>query len=431
MEKIPEAFLHYIWQHRLFNEQDLKSSAGTTVQVLDPGVLNTDSGPDFFNARIRIGDTLWAGDIEIHVHASDWVRHRHQDDPAYNSVILHAVAFNDCQVTRKDGAPVPTLRLTYERSILKRYNKLLQNEGWIACENELASLPSIFITQWITRLGIERLMNKSLQNRERIQKYSNDWEFLLHVMIAESFGIPVNAFPFALLAERLSLGLLLKYRESLFTLEALLFGHAGFLDQLVPEDQYMRELSMEYDRLKERISGQALPSHLWKFMRLRPASFPTLRLAQLAELIRQHYPLLAKVSADPSLRNLRSIFSLRAGDYWNTHYHFGKQTEFSLKSTGKSMVDRIIINALVPFLFMYGKAHGREDLCTSAISLLEQLAPEKNRIIKKWTTFGIRPVSAFESQSLLELYRSYCCEKRCHTCQFGVKLIAGISNEGT
>jgi len=431
MEKIPEHFLHYVWRFRLFNENNLKTSDGQQISIEETGSHNTDAGPDFYNARIYFGNTLWAGDVEIHVLASDWIRHGHQDDGAYNSVILHVVAFNDCQVTRTNGDPVPTLQLSFDRKLLEKYTDLTSNTRWISCEKDLPGIPSLYMTQWITSLGIERIMQRVEHYRIKLDKSGNDWDHLLHHMLANCFGLPLNTLPFDMLAEALPVSTLLRLRKDRFSLEALIFGKAGFLDQVLPEDQYMISLFKEYDRLRDRHHGEPVPLHMWKFLRLRPAAFPTVRLAQFASLIHEHYPLTEKLSSCLSIENIENLFTTRAGDYWNTHFVFGKISGFRSKYTGTGFINLLIINAIAPFQYIYGKAHGNEQLSRSALHLLESLPAEENRIIKKWTTFGIRATSAFDSQALLQLYNMYCSRKKCHNCQVGIKLISRLKDEGT
>ncbi len=430
MKRIPEHFLHYLWKYRLFFEEDLLLTDGSHVSVQETGTVNSDAGPDFFNARIRIGSTLWAGDVEIHVTASDWLRHGHQHDPAYDSVILHVVAINDLQVTRRDGEPVPTVRLSFDHNMLDRYTDLLKANGFIPCQERIREVERIFVREWLTRLGTERLLNKSEATGDRPVQEEGDWDELLHLMLGRCFGMPLNTLPFELLAAALPLKQMLRFKDNTFALEALLFGKAGMLDGIIPEDPYMTSLTEEYDRLRERHDGNPIPGHMWKFLRLRPSSFPTIRIAQFAALISQAYPLKEKVLNLHGEKETGALFNLRAGDYWNTHYRFGRISPYRLKKTGRHFAVLLIINAVAPFMLRYGKAHGRDDLCETAIRMLEELRPEKNALIKKWTNFGIIPENAYESQALLQLYHDYCEQKRCLSCQIGIKLISEAPDEG-
>ncbi|MFZ5940028.1 MAG: DUF2851 family protein [Bacteroidota bacterium] len=431
MNRIPEDFLQYIWRYRLMDEKQLALADGTPVRIVDQGTLNRDSGPDFFNARIIIGNTTWAGNVEVHVHASDWLRHNHQEDEAYNSVILHAVRFNDCQITRKDGEQVPTVVIRFHPRLLEKYQGWLTSARWVPCQDEVHKIHPVHLRQWLTSLEVERLAARTSPLKEQLDKSGGDWDQLLHHLLAHCFGLPLNSLPFSLLSDSVRINTLLPLRNDPFALEALLFGKAGFLDSLLPEDPYMAGLVGEYNRLRQRHSGQPVPQHLWKFMRLRPSSFPTVRIAQFASLIHEHYPLTGKIKDCSSVKELMALFRVRAGDYWNTRYRFGKEASYQPKYTGRDFTGTLIINAIAPFLFLYGKARGEEKYSDRALALLEELPAEKNALIKKWITFGIVPDNAFESQALLQLHQQYCLRKDCLSCRIGIKLISGTSDEGT
>jgi hypothetical protein len=421
---IPEEFLQYVWENRLFFAENLKTTNGEQLEILNVGRRNTDSGPDFFNAKIKIDDTIWVGNIEIHKNASDWTKHNHQTDKAYNNVILHVVENSDQPIARNDAEEIATLILQYPGQLKINYQNLLDAKTWIACQNQFHKIDPIILQLGFNRLMIERLEDKTDEILTRLQQNSNDWNTTFYHVLARMFGFKVNAVPFELLAKSLPLEVLAKHKSSLFQIEALLFGNSGLLnDQLLGDDYYIN-LRNEYSFLHKKYNLKGIDGHLWKFMRLRPGNFPTLRISQFAALIHRSHGLFSKIIEIENLSELKGLFKVQASGYWTTHYSFNKtSTRNSAKELGEISVDMIIINVVIPFLFVYGEKQNKEYLKNRALEFLEQLPSEINSIVENWAKLGVHSRSAFESQALLQLKNKYCERKKCLNCQIGVKLV--------
>ncbi|MBN1133144.1 MAG: DUF2851 family protein [Bacteroidales bacterium] len=424
MKHIPEKLLHVIWKNQLYDPENLQTTHGEKLEVIHPGESHADAGPDFFNARIRINDTSWAGNVEIHVNASDWIRHGHQNDRAYDNVILHVVRYNDCEITDRHDSVIPVLVLPCPDKLLNSYRQLVSSEKWISCEDRIGSLEPVYLHQWLSALTTERLHDKYLRMKSVLNRTQNDWEQMLFIFLASCFGIPLNQLPFEMLAGALDIREVMRIRENLFRTEALLFGTAGFLTANLPSDYYTESLLKEYGTLKTTRKTDEVPFHLWKFLRLRPGAFPSVRLALLASLIHLKFPLADATGQIRSKNDLYDLLRVRAGDYWNTHYVPGKISPPRIKYTGNTFIDILIINAIVPYLFTLGKMRNLPEKTELAIYILEEVKKENNDIIKKWSEFGINAENAFESQALIQLYQNYCSQKRCLDCQIGIRLIS-------
>ena len=423
-EIIPEEFLQYIWENRLFTADNLKTVNGEKLEILNVGKRNTDSGPDFFNAKIKIDNTIWVGNIEIHKNASDWNRHNHQSNKAYNNVILHVIENNDQSVFSDNQEEIPAMIFKYPQHLKTNYQNLLNAKTWIACENQFHKIDPIILQLGFNRLMIERLENKTDEILTRFQQNKNDWNTTFYQILARMFGFKVNSDPFELLAKSLPLEVLAKHKSSLFQIEALLFGNSGLLnDQLLGDDYYLN-LRNEYSFLYKKYQLKGIESHLWKFMRLRPCNFPTVRISQFAALIYRSHGLFSKIIEIEELENLKELFKVNASEYWNLHYSFNKKSTInSIKELGETSVNMLIINVVIPFLFVYGEKQNKEYLKNRALEFLEKLPSEKNSIIEKWGKLGINARSAFESQALLQLKNIFCERKKCLNCQLGVKLV--------
>ncbi len=423
MLKITEEFLHFIWKNQSLTGILLESENGGNIEVLDPGVHNMDSGPDFFNSKISIDGTTWAGNVEIHINASDWMKHGHHHDPAYDSIILHVVYFNDCIITRSNNHQVPTTLLRFPHILWEEYMSLMNKENWIACENRLFEINPVHQVQWTSRLMVEKLTEKHLSLKALYLDSASHWEDMLNRIVFRCFGMPVNTMPFELIASQIPYTYLLRTKSDLQQLESLLFGVSGMLNKTLPADKYMEELKREYTGHQLKLQVPGIQEHLWKFMRMRPSSFPSVRIAQLSAFIHANYRLFEILKTTPSIKKLEEHLRVRAGDYWNTHYIFGKESKYQIKHTGKDFFFRLVINGIVPFMFFYGKKIKEDKYCEYAISLLEKLPAEKNVIIKNWSKFGVKAENSFDSQGLLHLYKEYCKHNRCLDCQFGNYLI--------
>jgi hypothetical protein len=418
-----ESFLHFIWQYRLYFP-GLKTTSGFDVEVVKTGVLNRDAGPDFSNARIKIDRTLWAGNVEIHVRSSDWFHHNHQNDAAYSNIILHVVFEHDKIITGTNDVVIPEVALKGRilDDVYKKYFYYLNNRNWIPCEKDLNQVQPITMKSWMERLFIERLERKTKSHQRLLQHNNNSLSETFYQVLAANFGFKTNDEPFALLSRLLPLSILQKHKNSLFQIEALLFGCAGLLSEDFRDD-YPNQLQAEFKFLKKKYSLSQMEPHLWKFLRLRPVNFPTIRIAQFAAIIHKSVHLLSKIIEAESVKDLRSFFDVAASEYWNDHYSFDKQSKLQIKNLGASATDVIILNSVVQMLFFYSKIKGLPEYQDKAIRLMLEMKPESNSILKKWDELGVKAQNAFESQALLELKNSYCKQKKCLQCNVGATLL--------
>lgn len=416
-----ESILHYVWQYKLFSLQDLKTTTGLAVELIDVGRPNTDAGPDFFNAKLKIGGTLWAGNIEIHNLSSDWQKHKHDADKAYDNVILHVVNKADSEVFRTNGEVIPQLELVVPHSIRENYQELMAAKKWIPCEDKIHEVPSFLISSWKNALLVERLERKANDIDELLEQSHNHWEEAFYIMLARSFGFSTNSQAFELTAKSLPINVLAKHHDNLFQLEALLFGQAGLLEE-ESGDSYQNELRKEYRFLQIKYDLRPIDGSQWKLLRLRPDNFPHVRIAQFAALTHQSSKLFSKIIAEENVKNLRKLFDCEVSEYWQRHYLFGKEIPISKKKLGKNSVDVLLINAVVPFVFnYYNKRTGNGE---RALKLLEEISAESNSIIKKWKELGVIVENAFDSQALLQLKKNYCDEKKCLRCRIGHKVLS-------
>ena len=418
-----EDFLQYIWQHRLYLPESNLTTEGETVEPLQAGQLNAHAGPDFMDARVRIGDTLWAGCVEVHIKSSDWERHGHHIDPAYNNVVLHVVYQHDTDTWNARRQKIPVMELHFDARYYENYNRLANSKTLIACCGELGKMDEFSLASWLERLSVERLEQKADAIMQTYAATGSNWEETLYQRMARNFGFSLNALPFELLAKSLSLNILLKHRNNLQQIEALLFGQAGMLSDESINDTYYMMLQKEYQYLQKKFRLESIDRFLWKFLRLRPINFPTQRIAQFAALIHRNEHLFSQIIEVESVDILEKLFDLQASVYWDTHYVFGKESPKRNKSFGKTAIRTVLINTVVPFLFVYGKARGKEDFCTRAVGLLENLPPEKNSLLTQWEELGIHNPNAFTSQALLQLANEYCQHKRCLSCSIGNKIV--------
>lgn len=422
--KMKEELLHYLWRLRRFDLQALTTTEGQIIDILDTGQYNRHAGPDFLHAKVRIGDTLWAGNVEMHLRASEWYQHGHQHDEAYRNVILHVVLEEDQPVIQSRGQRLPCLELKklIPARLAATYRQLQQHELWIPCERHLATVAHITKIACLDRLAVERLEYKTDELAGRLDLLTNDWEEAFYQSLARSMGAPVNADPFDMLARSLPLKVLARHRSHLLQIEALLFGQAGLLDRDFSDD-YPRLLQREYRLLQHKYSLEPIPQGLWKFMRLRPANFPTIRIAQLAALIFSTEHLFSKMLSTQHLREIENAFQVTLSPYWRRHYVFDKSSALLTKPLGRETIHQIVVNTIAPFLFLYGRHRAEERLQEKALSLLQSLPPEKNAIIQQWDRLGLPPASADQSQALLHLKKHYCDQHRCLECAIGESIM--------
>ena len=413
-----EEFLYYIWENRLI-DKDLKTVEGEAVEVVTTGYRNTDSGPDYLEAKIQIGDKLWAGHVEIHVKSSDWNRHGHQNDKAYKNVILHVVYENDAQVN-----DIPTLELKghFDESLFSQYQKLISSKNWIPCEKSIANVPVFTRLSWLDRMAVERLESKSETVTKILEANQFDWEDALYKLLMRYFGLKVNNEAFEYLANILPFKTLMKHADNLVQVEAMLMGCAGFLEDDFTEE-YPLLLKREFGVMRAKFNLLTMPAERWKFMRMRPSNFPTIRLAQMAQLIHKNGCMFSKIRAAKDTAEVKALFDVTTSEYWETHWRFGVATEPKPKHLGDATADVLIINAVTPLLFCYGKLHKDESVCDTAMQFLEDTEAEDNAIIRHYAQCGVKAENAMQTQALLHLYGMYCKRKRCLECRIGSVLM--------
>lgn len=422
-----EAFLQYVWQHKLL-EGPLVTTDGLPVVVERPGEMNRDAGPDFFDARLVIGGVLWAGNVEVHVRASDWRQHHHSDDKSYNNVILHVVYIHDADITLQNGKSVPTLTIAdaIPEKIWENYDALMHPDGdvEIPCASRLKEIPDFLFRISQDRMTVERIERKSGDVKRLLKESKGSWEQTCYWLTARAFGAKTNAMPFELLAKKTPMSLLAKIKDNPFRLESLFFGQAGMLDGEFSDD-YPKAMQREYNYLCAAHNLVPMAGHLWKFFRMRPAGFPTLRISQFSRLIAQSSNLFSKLLDTKDVSDLRRFFDVSTSEYWNNHYRFDEINDSRPKSLGLSQVDVILINAWIPLLFEYGVMHDDQSRKDQAFDLLQQLPAEKNQIVKRWEKAGIVAKNASETQALIQRYNEYCQKQKCLDCQIAFRLING------
>jgi hypothetical protein len=419
-----EEFLHHIWKFRLFDQLELSTTDNEMVEIIKTGDHNFDSGPDFFNAKIKIGNTLWAGNVEVHINASDWNKHKHQNDKAYDNIILHVVNNADAQLNRGSGERIPTLEIKnrIDRKLIHNYLRFKSGHDWIPCEKQISETPSMIIQSTIDKLILERLERKSEQILNSLALNQNNWEETFYQQLARNFGFKINSEPFGLLAKSISSAILSKHKTSLLQIEALLFGQAGMLDRHF-EDKYPQSLQNEYAFLKRKFRLTSMDEHLWKFLRLRPVNFPSVRIAQFADLVFNSSHLFSKILEAENCASIKKLLDISVSEYWETHYLFDKKAPARSKRLGEQGADNIIINTVVPFLFVYGKQKSDERYVERSLRLLEEVKGEENSVVDRWKKLKLPVSNAYSTQALLQLKNEYCSEKKCLKCNIGNYLI--------
>ena len=415
-----EDFLHYIWKHKKFRFNNLETTTGESIVVTSVGQHNFNSGPDFFNAKIKVGDQLWAGNVEIHIKSSDWFVHSHEQDKAYDNVILHVVWEDDTEVFRKDNTPIPTLQLKdiVDVAMLNNYEKLFAKQNkWINCENDFPSTDDFVLTNWLERLYLERLERKSETINTLLVASKNDWESVFFKMLTKNFGLKVNGESFFSLGQSIDFSIIRKTQSNPHVLEAFLFGQAGLLEQDI-ENAFYLDLKNEYKFLKQKFglqNNQVLPL---QFFRLRPPNFPTIRLSQLANLYNKHQNLFSKVIESNKVEDFYELFKVSTSDFWETHYTFQKTSKTSIKKLSKSFVDLLLINTILPIKFCYAKQKGVE-IDSEIIKIATAITSEKNNIISAFNNLKKVSKSSLDSQALIQLKTEYCDKNNCLKCAVG------------
>jgi len=419
-----EDFINYLWLYKLI-EQNQETTTGEQIKIISPGTLNLNSGPDFFNAMIEIDNTKWAGNVEIHVNSSDWNRHGHQNNPAYDNIILHVVFNDDNPVYRKNHEKIPTIELLHKFniSILNKYKSFIASKNSIPCHKLLHDINHFDKISWFDNLMAERLETKSNEITTLLNLSNNDFAQVFYQRLARGMGYTTNADTMELLTSSVPLNLLAKHKDSLMQIEALLFGQSGLLPKNIYKDKYTNELVQEYNFLKHKYNLTPINSTSWHFMRMRPVSFPTIRISQFANVIYKSSGLLNQIIKTNKLQYVISLLSASASPYWDNHYQFEKIAPGQSKKLGLSTINIIMINTIIPFIFVYGKIKNDNELQEKALVWLSQIKPESNSIIRQFKTYGIAADNAMHTQALIQLKNNYCTKKQCLNCRFGHLLL--------
>ena len=423
-----EHLLHYVWKYRLYEPASLVTTEGRTVAVIDPGIPNSDAGPDFFNAKARIGETTWAGSVEIHDKASDWSLHHHDTDRAYDGVILHVVGINDADIRRTNGEPIPTLVLPVPDAVRVHIDWLSARDNPIPCLSRIREIDPVHIASWMDALLAERLERKTADTLRLLERYEGDWNEAFYVLLTRCFGFGVNNDAFERLARSLPRRCILKQRASESQVEALLFGQAGMLSE-EEGDPYYRLLRREYAFLRHKFDLSPLDESVFKSLRLRPDNFPHVRLAQLAALWYRYDTLFARIIDARSPRELKDLFRVPPSAYWDNHYHFRYASPGRAKTIGEGALNILLINAVVPTLFAYGSHEKQPEYQYRATRLLERVPPERNQIVATFARAGIPARDAGDTQALVQLRREYCEKRKCLYCRIGFRLLKRSVNE--
>ncbi len=417
--------MQYVWKHRLWRSEDMVTNTGKKVRVVDPGLLNTDAGPDFFNAKIEIDGHMWVGNVEMHYRATDWKRHHHDSDKAYDSVILHVVAKDDAPVRRTNGELIPQLVLEVSPQFNADYASLVGATIEVPCATKIKQVPHLTIVEWVEGLAFERLHGKVERIHQLLDSFNGSWEDVCYVTLARNFGFGINNDAFERLARRTPLRLLGKHSDSVLQIEALLFGQAGMLDAQKPGmDSYYNQLCTEYAFLSNKFQLTPMEKESWKLFRIRPQNFPYRRIAMLAQFIEGGFRMMNRILEAEGEKEMRALFEVELSGYWTKHYTFGKPNERATSTLSRSSTDIILINTVAPLLYAYGELTGNYEMTDKAIKLLEDLRAESNSIVSHFVAYGIDCPDALTSQALVQLKREYCDARKCIYCKIGHHLLS-------
>lgn len=417
-----EQLLHYVWKHKIFPLKELKTTTGQQVEVIDTGLANTDAGPGFFNAKLKLDGVLWIGNIEIHERSSDWFKHGHHADAGYNSVILHIASEIDTEISRSNGERIPQIQLICPEAVRTNYKELLETASYPPCYRIIPSLSPFTAHSWMSALQMERFEQKATLLNERLKRCQGNWEDAFFITLARNFGFGLNGDAFETWAHQLPFRAVDKHRNDLFQIEAIFFGQAGILEDSDGDGYYLR-LKKEYTYLQHKFGLIPMDASLWRFLRLRPANFPHIRIAQLACLYHRAYGLLSRIMETETLQGVRDILKGGTSEYWLTHYTFGGSSPSRPKTLSNTSLDLLIINTVVTFLYAYGLHKGNRVLCARAGSFLEELKAENNYITRMWEQCGMKASNAADSQALIQLKKDYCDKKKCLYCRIGYEYL--------
>jgi len=427
-----ELLIHYVWKHRMFPLKELQTTDGQAIEIIDPGLHNPNSGPDFFNAKVKIGGAVWAGNVEIHDKSSDWYAHGHDKDAAYNNVVLHVAATIDTEVRRANGQRVAQLQLSVPPYVNEHYQELIKTDVYPPCYKVIPQLPALTVHAWLSALQTERLEQKTDAIEQRAKRMNGAWEDAYFITLARNYGFGINGDTFEQWAMHVPLAAVAHHRDNLFQIEAVFMGQAGLLEpEAIPEryrqqamaDEYFTRLRNEYRFLAHKFSLKPMDYKLWRFMRLRPQNFPHIRIAQLANLYYERRTGLSKLAECGSMADMADMMATKVTPYWETHYTFGSESAKNEKNLSPFSVNLLIINTAIPMLFAYGRHTSNEKLCERAFDFLGQLKAENNNIIRMWRQCGMQVETAGDSQALIQLKKQYCDRKDCLHCRIGYEYL--------
>jgi hypothetical protein len=416
-----EELLQHIWKNSLFQRKKYKADTGEEVVIINPGEQNSNSGPDFSNARIKIDKQLWAGNCEVHINSSDWAVHSHNIDKAYDNVILHVVLNNNSFSKTTLNRIIPTIELVFDSKYEQNLNNLLSSKQSIPCSGKIHGIDKFQLNQFLMRLAIERLEFRINEIEKHLENNQYNWEVTFYHFLARNFGFNVNSIPFELLAKSVPLNVLAKHKNNIFQVEAILFGQSGLIAQ--PIDEYSSLLLKEYQFLKKKYSLNPLEKHIWRFMRLRPYNFPTIRIAQFASLIVNSSGLFSKILEIKNVVEYKLLIQAKASEYWDNHFNFGAVSVQKPKKFSNETIQLLLINTIIPFIFAYGKLKNEAAFSERALDFLEKMKPEKNSILTQWQRHKIFADNCLQSQALLQLRKYYCDNKKCIKCYIGNSII--------
>lgn len=420
-----EEFLHFIFRYKLWNKDSCFLQDGTPFEIIDTGIYNRDSGPDFFNAKVKINNTVWVGNIEIHISASDWYKHSHHNDDAYNNVILHIVYNNNMPVV-VNGRELPTWEIEFSHLLFNTYAEIKMEEQEISCSKYLDLVENFKSKIWMDRMAVERLEEKLNAFEDILNISSGNFENILYLSLARSFGFGTNADAFYSLALSVPLNVVRHYLNNVFSLEAIYFGQSGFLEE-APVDDYVIKLKYEYDYLRKKHQLFPMNHAMWKKSRMRPSGNPCLRIAQFAAVMTEFNGLLENITNNlDDYKSLRNFFNKQASKYWNNHYFLGKPTTKVNFKIGSDAFQKIYINTIIPMAFLWNKHYNINFDPELILDKLKNIKAEDNRIIRLWKKFNVIPQNAYESQALINLTKNYCQNKKCLNCNIAYEIINKI-----
>ena len=433
-----EQLLHYVWKHKMLPIKEMKTTKGLHIEVIDSGLHNMNSGPDFFNAKIKIDDTLWVGNVEIHDKASDWYLHKHDKDERYNNVILHVCGDIDMEVKNKNGDSLPQLQLDVPEHVTQHYTELLSTDKYPPCYKIIPELSNLMVHSWMSALQTERLEQKTDAIISRVEQCNGSWEAGFFVTLARNFGFGINGDAFEHWALNIPLNDVAHHRDNLFQIEAIFMGQAGLLDldtvpakyhEIAIADGYFNKLKDEYTYLKHKFGLQQIDRNMWRFLRLRPQNFPHIRISQLANMYYTAKCSISQIVECDTVKEAMNTMHTGVTEYWETHYTFGSESEKNEKHISPFSLNLLMINTVIPVLFAYGRHQSKEKYCDRAFDFLEQLKAENNHIVRMWKECGLNVENAGDSQALIQLKNEYCDKKNCLRCRIGYEYLKGEKNK--